>query len=213
MEARPDRSRMVISIEASSWLPPFRHGVLPASAPDLGCGVAPHGPTQCAGHSRLKYILIVFKANVSLNLSTKLLLLVLFITSCCPDLLPANFPFPQSIFCVFCISFLYNQVWISFCFFSLRFVQLVGSVSCSLSSLLSHYVFRYCCRYFRYCFFSTFPSFPAGSIITYTLNFLHLLCFLTLIHILSLTFCSILDNFLTSIFQLTNFFSVCLICS
>ena len=26
----------------SSWPPPFRHGVLPASAPDLGRGVAPH---------------------------------------------------------------------------------------------------------------------------------------------------------------------------
>ena len=29
----------------SSWLPPFRHGVLSASAPDLGHGVAPPGLT------------------------------------------------------------------------------------------------------------------------------------------------------------------------
>ena len=35
----------------SSWLPPLRNGVLPASAPDLGRGVAPLGPAKCAGRS------------------------------------------------------------------------------------------------------------------------------------------------------------------
>ena len=37
----------------SSWLPPLGHGVLPASAPHLGCGIAPLGHAMCAGHSRL----------------------------------------------------------------------------------------------------------------------------------------------------------------
>ena len=36
----------------SSWPPPLRHGVLPASAPDLGRGVAPLSRAKCAGRSR-----------------------------------------------------------------------------------------------------------------------------------------------------------------
>ena len=32
----------------SSWLPPFGHGVLPASAPDLRHGVSPLGHAMCA---------------------------------------------------------------------------------------------------------------------------------------------------------------------
>ena len=37
----------------SSWPPPFRHGFLLASAPDLGRGVAPLSRNWCAGRSRL----------------------------------------------------------------------------------------------------------------------------------------------------------------
>ena len=36
----------------SSWPPPLGHGVLLASAPDLGRGVAPLGRAKCAGRSR-----------------------------------------------------------------------------------------------------------------------------------------------------------------
>ena len=35
------------ALGSSSWLPPLGHGVLPASAPDLGGGVAPLGRTLC----------------------------------------------------------------------------------------------------------------------------------------------------------------------
>ena len=39
----------------SSWSPPLGHEVLPASAPDLGCGVAPLGCAMCASHSHPRY--------------------------------------------------------------------------------------------------------------------------------------------------------------
>ena len=40
----------------SSWPPPFGHGVLPASAPYLGRGVAPLKRAECTGHSRLRWV-------------------------------------------------------------------------------------------------------------------------------------------------------------
>ena len=42
----------------SSWPPPFRHGVLPDSAPDLGCGVAPlaaRAPTSNAEEAEVEW--------------------------------------------------------------------------------------------------------------------------------------------------------------
>ena len=50
----------------SSWLQPFEHRVLPASAPDLECGVPPLGRTLCTSRSRPHFSALV-TAGYDLN--------------------------------------------------------------------------------------------------------------------------------------------------